>query len=203
MSSQHPGTSPMTHSKQQVKQLLMAAIIAFCLFVNAAMAQSEAESPVPDNTETESGSMQKTDKIGSTEFLKGHIVVYRLWQSQRPFFSFEIPPDSLVLLDIVDGRTAILRQETVSKNGITLFDKLWEHDVISSKACLKTIDKSIPLQDSQCITGRKNIIQLPRDSSPFDFIYTAEWIEAGKPRMITAPLNASQKPVDKKPLNQH
>lgn len=76
----------MTHSKQQVKQLIMAVITAFCLFVNGAMAQSEAGSPVPDNTETESDSMQKTDKIGSTEFLKGHIVMYRLWQSQRPLF---------------------------------------------------------------------------------------------------------------------
>jgi hypothetical protein len=148
----------------------MAVITAFCLFVNGAMAQSEAGSPVPDNTETESGSMQKIDKMGSAEFLKGNIIVYRLWQSKRPLFSFEIPPGSRVLLDIVDGCTAILGQETTNLNGITLFTKTWEHDVAPSKTCPKSIDKSILLQDAQCIIGRKNIIQLPQGSTPSDSI---------------------------------
>jgi len=190
----------MANLNTSSKRFIISAIGAFSFFLHGAMAQAEDENPDPDKTKTEHSDAHGNIKTRAADPLKGFIVTYIAWQSPRPLLSFWIPPVSQVLLDIVDGRNIVLRQETITKNNITLHTKTWEHEVTSAKACPKPIEKTTPLQDAQCIIGRKNIIRLPQDTNPFNLIYTVEWIEGNKTRTITAPLNAKQKPLAKKAL---
>ena len=198
----HPRCNLMSNSNQTIKKLIIPAICLFSLFINAATAQPESGSLVSPSTETESSKPRekRDDKVGPPDYLKGFITVYVLWQTKRPLFKFIDPPFSQILLDVVDGRSVIIRQKTLIINNLTSFTKTWENEVTSSKACLKAGDITNPQQDDQCIIGRKNIIQLPQGSSPFDFYYTVDWTEANTPRSITARLKPGQKSANRKPL---
>ena len=192
----------MSNFNLPTKKLIVPIICLLPLFTTAATALPESGSFVSPSNDTESSKSteKRDDKIGSTDFLKGFITVYELWRSKRPFFSFSSPPLSKVLLDVVDGRSVVIRQETIVTNNLTSLRKTWENEVFSSKACLNASDITSPSQNDQCIIGRRNIIKLPQGSSPFDFYYKVGWSEANIPRSITARLKPGQKPANRKPL---
>lgn len=192
----------MSNFNLPTKNLIVPIICLFPLFTTAATALPESGSQVSPSKDTKSSkSTEKSnEKIGSADFLKGFITVYELWRSKKPSFSFSHPPLSKILLDVVDGRSVVIRQETIVTNNLTSLMKTWENKVISSKACLKASDVTRPSQNDQCIIGRTNIIKLPQGSSPFDFYYTVDWTEANTYRSITARLKPGQKPADRKPL---
>lgn len=194
----------MSSSYKPITKLIAPLICLFYLFINAATAQTDPGPLDTPRAQTESSkpSEEKRDgKIGSLNFLKGYITVYLLWQNKKPTIVFwGTPPFSYVFLDVVDGRTVIIRQKTNITNNLTGFIKTWENEVTSSKACLKPINTVNQQQDEQCIIGRKNIIQLPQGSSPFDFYYTVDWTETNAPQSITARLKPGQKPENRKPM---
>lgn len=186
----------MAKRNQLFNKAIAATIIAFTYFLNGAMAQSQDGSLAPANTKNEG-----SGKLAETTPLMGHIVVYKVVIDQQPWSLFkQYPPVSQVFLDVVNARSVVIRHSTLTFNAWTKFYKTWEHEVTSSRACAKPILETIPMQDSQCITGRKNIIKLPPGSSPFDFAYFIEWIEGDSLRKGMATLDASLKPVEKKPL---
>ncbi len=191
----------MSNFNLPTKKLIVPTFVLLSLFTTTATAQPESGSLVSPSKETESSQSIETrdDNIGSPDFLKGFITVYVLWRSKRPP-SFTYPPLSKVFLDVVDGRSVVIRQETIVRNNLTSFTKTWENEVFSSKACLKASYLTSPSQNDQCIIGRRNIIKLPQGSSPFDFYYKVDWTEADRPRSITARLKPGQKPANRKPL---
>jgi hypothetical protein len=193
----------MSNSYQPIKKLILPLICLLSLFINAATAQADSGILDTPSVETESSKPseeKRDDKIGSLDFLKGYITVYLLWKNTKHIVFFGTPPFSYVFLDVVDGRSVIIRQQTNVTNNLTSFIKTWENEVTASKACLKSRDITNPLQHDQCIIGRKNIIQLPQGSSPFDFDYTVDWTEANTSKSITARLKPGQKPENRKPL---
>jgi len=191
----------MSNFNLPTKKLIVPTFVLLFLFTTTATAQPESGSLVSPSEETESSKSieKRDDTIGSPDFLKGFITVYVLWRSKRPP-SFTYPPVSKVLLDVVDGRSVVIRQETIVRNNLTSFTKTWENEVFSSKACLKASYLTSPSQNDQCIIGRRNIIKLPQGSSPFDFYYKIDWTEANTPRSITARLKPGQIPANRKPL---
>ena len=194
----------MSNSYLPIKKLILPLICLFSLSINAATAQVDSgilDSPRAETESSKPSEEKRDDKTGSLNFLKGYITVYLLWQNKKPHIVFwGTPPFSYVFLDVVDGRSVIIRQKTNVTNNLTSFIKTWENEVTASKACLKSRDIVNPLQGDQCIIGRKNIIQLPQGSSPFDFEYTVDWTEGNTPQSITAHLKPGQKPENRKPL---
>lgn len=177
---------------------LIATIIGpAILLLNGAMAQPTDENQAPSDSPAEQGPVQ--DKVGKGAPLKGYIVSFKIWGSCR-FLSITCEPASEVFLDIVDGQSIISRQKTTTYNNITGFRKIWDHDVVSSKACPVLKERDAAVQADQCIVGRKNIIQLPPDSNPFEFVYTIDWIESNQSRSVTAPLKKDQEINKRKPL---
>jgi hypothetical protein len=191
----------MTKRNQLFNKTIAAMISAFTFFLNGAMAQPEDKNLAPSSINTEDSRTQGSDKIAATTSLNGHIVVYRVVIDQQPWSLFKPnPPVSQVSLDVVDGRSVIIRHRTLTFNAWTKFYKTWEHEVTSSRACAKPTVETTPIQDTQCIAGRKNLIKLPPGSSPFDFAYFIEWTEGDSLRRGMTTLDASLKPVEKKPL---
>jgi hypothetical protein len=191
----------MTKRNHLFNKTVAAMFSACTFFLNGANAQPEDQNLAPVNIKAEDSRTQGGSKMTETILLNGHIVIYRIVIDQKPWSLFkQNPPVSQVFLDIVDGRSVIIRQSTLVFNAWTKFYKTWEHEVTSSRACAKPTVKTTPLQDTECIAGRKNIIKLPQGSSPFDFAYFIEWTEGGTLRRGTAILDARIKPVEKKLL---
>jgi hypothetical protein len=191
----------VTKRNQLFNKAIASTISAFTFFLNGAMALPEDEGLAPGSAKLEDSRTQGSGKMSELIPLNGHIVIYRVVIDQQPWSFFkQNPPVSQVFLDVVDGRAVIIRHSTLTYNAWTKFYKSWEHEVTSSRACAKPIVQTTPIQDTQCVTGRKNIIKLPPGSSPFDFAYFIEWTEGGSLRRGMAALDANLKPVDKKPL---
>jgi hypothetical protein len=187
-------------SRNHRKYWSAAAVIGSAIFLlNGTMAQPADENLPPNNPLPDQGPIRKDRKAGRGGPLKGYIVSFRIWRKCRPL-SLMCWPGSEVVVDVVDGRSLIFRQRTVTVNNITSFRKYWDNNIISSKACPALVGDIGSTQVDQCIIGRGNIIQLPLGSNPFNFIYTVDWIEANQARSVTAPLKGDQELKDRKPL---
>ena len=185
----------MTISNQLTKKLLLAALSLSIFGCIGTMAGAEGIILAPGSIDRNNGDTRKEGVKAEPDPLKGYIASYVVWQ-------FRGLATSQVILDLVDGRSVILKQRTITTDMFTGFLKIWEHEIISSKACPKQIEETSPVTDAQCIIGRKNIIRLPQGSRPFDYAYTVEWIEGNTTRTAgPAPLNKNSRMLSKKPLN--
>jgi hypothetical protein len=121
----------MSSSYKPITKSIAPLICLFYLFINAATAQTDPgplDTPRAQTESSKPSEEKRDDKIGSLNFLKGYITVYLLWQNKKPTIVFwGTPPFSYVFLDVVDGRTVIIRQKTNITNNLTGFIKTWEN----------------------------------------------------------------------------
>ena len=174
--------------------MIVTSLTALIYVPHGAIAQPETKTLTTDDAKPKLNLTQGEDKTANLTPLKDNIVVYKATIDPNS-------PKSQTLIDIVDGRSVIFRHNTSTYNIWTKFEKTWEHDITSSRACKKptsTTTSSTP--DTDCIIGRKNIVKLPLDSSPFDFAYFIEWSEGGTIHSGIATLDKNFKPIDKRSL---
>jgi hypothetical protein len=125
--------------------------------------------------------------------LKGNIVVYKIKLPGPSAWAAPSQPSRWVVLDVVDGRSVVLRQSTLVVDGFTGFSKWWDHPVTASRACKRDTEGwSDPVG---CVTGNGNLIQLPEGASPFTYIFEIKWDEAGQTQTAAVKLQESDKPA--------
>lgn len=158
-------------------------------------------------TQTRPSRPTSAPAAGSNPFT-GRIISYETNIHSTPRFLLNPPSQqSILYLDIVDGRAMVLRQTTYGYNFWTKSEKKWEHPILRSKACLKNPAASEgpkPSQSSQpgsgsgpdpasaCRIGLGNLVQLSPTQSPLDYLFTAEWEEGGKQQSATTALSAAK-----------
>jgi hypothetical protein len=131
-------------------------------------------------------------QAGAAE-LKGNILVYKIKLPGPSAWAAPSQPSQWVVLDVVDGRSVVLRQSTLVVDGFTGFSKWWDHVVTESRACKR--DTAGWSDAVDCVKGSGNLIQLPEGASPFAYIFELKWQEAGKSRSAAVQLKESDKPA--------
>lgn len=125
--------------------------------------------------------------------LKGNILVYKVKLPGPSAWAAPSQPSKWVVLDVVDGKSVILRQSTLVVDGFTGFSKWWDHPVTESRACKRdTVRWSDPVD---CVEGRRNLIQLPEGASPFGYIFELKWEEGGQTQSAAVKLQDTDKPA--------
>ena len=130
---------------------------------------------------------------GQAAELKGNIVVYKVRLTGAGSWGSSLyQPSQWVVLDVVDGRSVVLRQSTLVVDGFTGFSKWWDHPVTASRACVQTSERWA--EPGDCVRGRGNLIQLPEGASPFAYTYELRWQEAGRIQSAAVTIQPSDRP---------
>lgn len=125
--------------------------------------------------------------------LKGNIVVYKIKLPGPSAWASPSQPSKWVVVDLVDGRSVVLRQSTLVVDGFTGFSKWWDHPVTASRACKR--DSQGWSDPVDCVTGSGNLIRLPEGASPFSYIYELKWEESGQKQTAAVKIQESDKPA--------
>lgn len=126
--------------------------------------------------------------------MKGNILVYKIKLPGPSGWAAPSQPSKFVVVDLVDGRSLVLRQSTLVVDGFTGFSKWWDHPVTESRACKRdTAGWSDPVN---CVQGNGNLIVLPEGASAFGYIIELKWQEAGQTQSAAVQLKESDKPAE-------